>query len=319
VPGLTGAAIEGVPDLRLWLGLAPLEFATQAHRPPPLRGSPRKSQLPLDSGVDVWTDNGFFRIRYIDETEFFIDEAVTQVWATWPAGLTLEDTATYLLGPIMSLVIRLRGGVTLHASAMRIDDVAVAIVGPQGAGKSTTAASFAIAGYPVLTDDVASVRDADGVFEILPAYPRIRLWPSSVRMLFPSRVDLPLLTPNWDKRYLELGRGSYRFEPEAVPIGAIYFLHPRSDDASAPKIVEEQLRAGMVQLIGNLTGDYLLDQILPVSSFHFLRRLAQNVPLRRIIPHANASCLPQLRELIVADVRSLQTAGVQEDTNSPDV
>jgi hypothetical protein len=254
----------------------------------------------------VWSEKGFTRVRYADETEFFIDQFATEVWATWPGDLTLEDTATYLIGPILSLVLHLRGAVMLHASVVRIGDVAVAFVGPQGAGKSTTAASFALAGFPVLTDDVAAVREEDRLFRVVPAYPRIRLWPESVKMLLGSAEALPQLTPNWEKRYLELDNVSCRFEPETVPLGAIYFLHPRTDDSSVPVIVSESFRGGMVDLLGNMSGNYLLDQILPASSFAFLGRLAQAVPLRRLNPRADPDRLPELRELIVADVAALR-------------
>ena len=51
------------------------------------------------------------------------------------------------LGPVFAFVLRLRGAVTFHASAVRIGD-AVAFLGPQGAGKSTTAAALALRGCP---------------------------------------------------------------------------------------------------------------------------------------------------------------------------
>jgi hypothetical protein len=293
----------------LWLGTVPPILAQQKPFVRPSRVGSPGSQTSFAIGADVWSENGFVRIRYPDETEFLVNQAGTEVWATWPNSLTLEDTATYLIGPILGLVLHLRGAVMLHASVVRVGDVAVAFVGPQGAGKSTTAASFAMAGYAVLTDDVAAVREDSGLFQVIPAYPRIRLWPESVEMLFGSPDALPQLTPNWDKRYLELDDVNYRFESDAVPLGAIYFLHPRSDDLSEPIIVAETFRGGMVDLLGNLSGNYLLDQVLQASSFAFLGRLAEGVPLRRLVPRADPNCLADLRELIVADVAALRSPG----------
>jgi hypothetical protein len=217
--------------------------------------------------------------------------------------------ATYLLGPIFSLLLRLKGTLTLHASAVRLGDVAVALVGPQGAGKSTTAGSFAKAGYPVLTDDVAPLRDGGDVFEITPAYPNIRLWPASVEILFGAPDALPCITPNWDKRYLELGTSVHGFEPNPVRLAAIYFFYPRIADASAPRVEAEPLRDGFVKLIGNTGANYLLDQESPASTFDILRRLADTVPLRRLIPHADPAYLPQLRELVISDVAALCADG----------
>ena len=68
-------------------------------------------------------DGQYYKFCYADETEFVVDKAGTEVWAAWREPLTLEDTATYLLGPVMGFVMLLRGVVCLHASAVAIGDV----------------------------------------------------------------------------------------------------------------------------------------------------------------------------------------------------
>lgn len=310
MPGLAASAVRGPPDVRLTLGALPPGFVKQEYFVPK-SSNDGTSGFDLQSipGLRVWTEGEFFRIHYKDGTEFCVDRLGSSIWAVWPDQLSIEDTATYLLGPILSLLLRLRGTISLHASAVRIGDVAVALVGPQGAGKSTTAASFATAGYPVLTDDLAAVKEGGDVFHIIPAYPRIRLWPEAVAMLFGSAEALPLLTPGWEKRYLELDGVFHRFEPEPLPLAAIYFLDPRTDDQFSPRIDEEPSREGMVKLIGNIGGNYILDHESPAASFEILRRLAHSVPMRRLIPHTDPQYLPLLREMVVADVRSL-CAGV---------
>ncbi|HEY0729444.1 MAG TPA: hypothetical protein VGD38_15295, partial [Pyrinomonadaceae bacterium] len=92
----------------------------------------------------------FYRFAYADNTEFVVDHQGREIWTTWPEPLTLEDTATYLLGPVMGFVLLLRGLVSLHASAIVVDGAAIALVGPAGAGKSTTAAAFSARGFSVL-------------------------------------------------------------------------------------------------------------------------------------------------------------------------
>ena len=47
----------------------------------------------------------FYLLRYADGTEFVFDRQCTQVWATWPESLTLEDTAIYLLGPVLGILL----------------------------------------------------------------------------------------------------------------------------------------------------------------------------------------------------------------------
>ncbi len=156
----------------------------------------------------IWSiaDGSFLRIVYSDHTEFWLDKALKRVWATWPSGSSLEDTLCYLLGPVFGLLLRLQGRVCLHASAVEINGESVVFVGCEGAGKSTTAAAFARLGSPVLSDDIVVLHEEQGRFHVLPAYPRVNLWPSSVKLLYGSENALPLIATGWEKRFLALGK-----------------------------------------------------------------------------------------------------------------
>jgi hypothetical protein len=50
----------------------------------------------------------FIRLAYEDGTEFWLDRKQQNVWATWPDTSSLENTTSYLLGPVLGLVLRLR-------------------------------------------------------------------------------------------------------------------------------------------------------------------------------------------------------------------
>ena len=77
-----------------------------------------------------------------------MDRHGTKLWASWPSHSSVEEAATYLLGPVLGLLLRFRGVTCLHASAVAIGDSVIAFVGAEGAGKSTTAAAFARPGMP---------------------------------------------------------------------------------------------------------------------------------------------------------------------------
>ncbi|WP_251965681.1 hypothetical protein [Salinibacter ruber] len=62
-----------------------------------------------------------------------------------------------ILGLAMGLILDQRGTVTFHASAVDLGGKSVAFAGPKGAGKSTAAAAFHAAGYPIITDDLLPV------------------------------------------------------------------------------------------------------------------------------------------------------------------
>jgi hypothetical protein len=251
----------------------------------------------------------YYRFCYADQTEFLINDSATEIWAKWNEPLTLEDTVTYLLGPIMGFVMLLRGVVCLHASAIAIDEQAIAIVGPAGSGKSTTAAAFAGRGYSILAEDVVTLDDRDDHFLIRPAYPCIRLWPASVKALYGTESHLPKLTPNWDKRYLDLTERPEQFQQQSLRLAAIYLLSPRLDDAAAPFIQPLDKSEGLISLVANTYATKLMDKEMRAREFELLTRVLTNVPLRRVIPHASTLRIPDLCDRIVEDF-----AAVNEDS-----
>jgi hypothetical protein len=275
-------------------------------------GHPAEGNVPA-LVVERFHEGGYYRFHYEDGTEFILDRSGSRVWATWPAPLTVEDTATYLLGPVLGFVLRLRGTVCLHASAVAVGGRAVALLGPAGAGKSTTAAAFARWGYPVLSDDVVALQDGGSVFRVQPATPTVRLWPASVAALFGAPDALPLLTPNWDKRYLDVQENGYRFQQQPLPLAAVYVLGERRRDRDAPFVSAVSPQTGLMALVANAYTSYLLDQAMRAREFNLLGRLAARVPLRQVTPHASPEDLPNLCRVILNDVADMAGPGPHEE------
>src|SRR5512141_2465272 len=185
--------------------------ATLHYLGPADAGEPPSVEVRRDPTLGYW-------FRYADGTEFVVDAAARAIRAAWADASSIEDTATYLLGPVLGFALRLRGVLALHASAVLINGRAVTLLGPSGAGKSTMAAAFAASGAPVLADDVVAVRIVDGVATAYPSYRLLRLWDESEQMLFGTVGRLPRLTPNWDKRALSLG-DAHPFHEKPSPLG----------------------------------------------------------------------------------------------------
>jgi hypothetical protein len=251
-------------------------------------------------------DGNSYRFCYSDRTEFLIDQNGTEIWARWPEPLTIEDTTTYLLGPIMGFVLLLRGLVCLHASAIAIGDKAIALAGPAGAGKSTTAAAFAERGYNVLAEDVVTLDDRADHFLVRPAYPCIRLWPASVEALYGSATHLPRLTPNWDKCYLDLAD---RFHQQPLPLAAIYQINLRSDDPHAPFVEPLDRAEGLMSLVANTYATKLMDKHMRAREFELLTRVLSNVPLRSVTPHTDPARISELCDRILSDFESTEFHG----------
>ena len=243
---------------------------------------------------------GFF---YSDGARFAVEREGREIWADWPENYTLEDACTYLIGPIIAFVLRLRGVICLHASAVAVSDHAIALFGLAGAGKSTTAAAFALKGYSVLSDDVVALADHEDSFLVQPGYPRVNLWPDSVRTLFGFEDALPRITATWDKRYLALDQEDRRFQAAPLPLGAIYILGGREAHLTAPIVEELTGHEAFATLVANTYVNYLLDGDMRAREFDVLGRVLAGVPIRRVRPTADPTKVFALCETIGADAR----------------
>jgi hypothetical protein len=269
------------------------------------------------SQISKVEDGAFLRVSYEDGTQFWLDRNRENIWATWPEGLSLEDAATYLFGPVLGIVLRLRGVTCLHASAVAIGDHSVAFVGSAGAGKSTTAAAFARQGYGVISDDIVALSERGGAFFVLPAYPYLCLWPESVKMLYGSAEALPRFLPNWDKRRLDLGDRGTRFESRALPLGAIYVLgDPRP--APGPNIEFVQPQGALLSLLIETYANKILDREMRAREFSVLGRLVATVPVRRIHTNDDSSGLEELCKAIRDDYESLKVTKTARSSLGPD-
>jgi hypothetical protein len=246
-----------------------------------------------------------YELSYSDGTRFVVDGAAAQIWGTYQAPLTAEDMATYFLGPVLGFVLRRRNTLCLHASGVEIQGHAVCFCGDAGYGKSTTAAALALRGVPVLAEDVVALEESGGGFGAVPGYPRVCLWPESVRMLLGRDDALPQLTPVWEKRFLELdGRGA-KFAAAKLPLGLIYLFAPRSDDQSAPRVEKISPRGALLELVQNTYMNWVLDREQRAAEFDTLWRLVQKVVVRRITPHAKPEKLAALCDLILRDTAAV--------------
>ena len=299
IPGLIPQTTLSPPDISIWLherlpcadvetGGAELYYVSDE----------TEAGIPA---LQVWRagSGAYFRLRYADGTEFRVDRTGREIRATAPGSATLEDTATYVLGPILGFALRLRGVTCLHASVVAVGDHAVAMAGPAGAGKSTAAACFAAMGLPVLADDVAALVEHCVTVHVQPAHPHVRLWPDSVAMLYGAPDALPRLTPTWDKRTLLLSEQG-AFQQRSLPLGAVYMLGPERDQ---PETVIEEVSGAqcLLALLANTYVGYLLDAPMRRREFDSLARLAATVPVLRVTrPRGSrdvaATCVPLLED-----------------------
>lgn len=290
------------PDLALHLGVTPYEEATNHRASEELLYASSDTNDRGEPVVSIWRTkrDESVRVTYEDGTQFWFDQKLENIWATWPEHSPLENTACYLLGPVLGLLLRWRGVTCLHASAVAVDDRAVAFVGPPGAGKSTTAAACAKVGHAVVSDDILAIEERDGVFHVLPAHPQVRLWPESVELLYGGPESLVRLHSEWDKRHLGLGDYGTRFEGRALPLAAIYLLGERlSEDRSLVETLWP--REALISLVRETYASKTLDRQMRAREFEVLGRLVLAVPVRRL--RAPANHLDDLCRVVSGDLR----------------
>ena len=246
-----------------------------------------------DENVTIFRQRDVYAFHYRDGTRFLIDGST--VWSAWPSSSTAEDTATYLLGPVLAFVLRRRGTLALHASAVVMGGRAVAIAAAPGGGKSTTAAAFAERGVSIVTEDVLPIAWRNGEPFALSGYPRIRLWPETVAARYGTDDALPLLTPTWTKRYLDVRS---QFQRDPLPLGSIVVLRERV--TGAPRVAPLAGHEAAMQLVANSSMALYLDPDMRVAELDRIGALVERVPLFAAWPSDDLARVGELCDAIAA-------------------
>jgi hypothetical protein len=302
-------------DLKVWLGVFPSAAAAAPSttwfesRYTTETGEPMLRALRLAHG-------NHYQITYCDGTDFVIDGAGREVWVTWPSSMTVAEVSAYLLGPIVGVAMRLRGITCLHASAVNVDGRAVAFLGREGAGKSTTAAALAVKGFPVLSDDTIALTERGSEWTAAPGYPRVRLWPDSAGAIR-DNAGAPALIPPGEsgsasRYHLNLQALRSRFQSDPLPLGLVYFLdepshenHPSAEALSASK--------ALLALVPNTYATRVLDRVMRAQEFESLSRFVERVPVRRLTRPADLARLSDFCDFVVEDLRAMGFARTATD------
>jgi hypothetical protein len=250
-----------------------------------------------------------FRLCYDDGTEFVVRRDGAEIRGTWPPSMTFEDTATYLVGPVMGFVLHLRRTLCLHASVIAAEDHAVVLLGAAGAGKSTTAAAFSRLGFPVISDDVAVIGEGADGHIVQPGYQRICLTPEAAESLYGAPDVLPAITPNWEKLGLDAEHPHAHFESRTLPLGAIYLLGERSAHRATPEIRPLSLQESLLELLANTYVQYFLTPEQRAAEFPATARLAARAPMRRVLRPEGAEHLAEICAAVAEDFAALLVAG----------
>jgi len=230
---------------------------------------------------------------------------------------------------VLSFWLERQGIPALHASAVLIGGRAVAFLSSNQGGKSGLAATLMQSVHPLLTDDILPVEEQDGVFLGRPGYPTIRMWPDEAACFLGAYEHLPLVHPELTKRRVPVGGDGFgSFCDTSQPLACIYLpdrrdasgasttpeisavghpgRHPSQPDGAVPNTDVEILpvspRDAVIELIRHSFSAHQVEAAgLAPQRLNFFARLAQQVPMRRLIYPAGFEHLPRVREAILGD------------------
>lgn len=244
------------------------------------------------------TDAGYL-LRFPGLADFEVSADALTV-ACRPAPDATDETPRHLyLNQVLPLVLSKLGGLVFHASAVEVEDGAVAFVAESGRGKSTLAASFSASGFRFLTDDGLVIEEGDRGFQAMPSDPSIRLWKDSQEALVGAGAKIAPPLPYTSKTRFPAGN-EFAFCQEPRPLRRVYFL----GDGSAPVLTFARM-SPTDALVEWVRHSFLLDlEERPVLASHFDRvaKLA-NCPLcYRLDYPRRFEELARLREAIVGHV-----------------
>jgi hypothetical protein len=251
--------------------------------------------------LTIRTVGSGYLLCYAEGTRFLVSTSGSQVDAWWDAPLTEVDAADYLLGGVLAFIVRLRGQVPLHASAVVVQDHAVLFLGAGGAGKSSIATAFAILGYPVLSDDIVVMSDSGGSVLAHPSHPRLSLWADSADALFATE-SLPVHSPVYAKRRLDLLEHGFRFHDRPLPVGMICVLASRDEFSRRPVIRALRPQTALMKLVSHTYGNYLLDASMRAHEFGVLGRVAASVRVSELSLGARLDGLVSDCQLLAGDL-----------------
>lgn len=315
IPGLVGATVSDQIDFVIhFIGRPALPFALTPHT-----GWYAGRELEPEPKSNVLTrwlhsadDQQFFQVRFSDAgeySEFTLDVQASRAWVRWSDGTPFQDVANLFLRPVLGMVLLTHAKTLLHGSLVRVNEHAIAIVGPPGAGKSTLAAALAQRGQFILADDIVTLVDLDTRFLVHPAIPSLAVTSTAAASLFDSSETLPSLWSSGGKRVVglqsEFDSTLSRFEQEPLPLGAVYYLAPRSTAFVNPSIQPVSPISAVLTLIANRYNTGTLSKSQQEREFEILTRLAAIVPVRRLDRPDDLAKMPLVCDAFLQDATAL--------------
>jgi hypothetical protein len=242
-----------------------------------------KRDNPAREAVNHWDGVGTFVIR--DGKEVLIN----------PAPDAQDSLVrSFLLGPVLAVLLRQRGFLVLHASAVAVDTHVILFMGGSGWGKSTLAAALCQNGYRLLSDDVTAIDMTAHHPTVIPGYPQVKLWPDSAKAIGQDPELLPRLYSGSEKRVCRTLPG---FCHEPLPLARAYVL----SEGSSLQITELEPQAALIELVRHSSRVRQLPSEVAPAHLQQCAKLVNSVPLSRLTVPRSFSLLSTVASILAEE------------------
>ncbi len=188
-----------------------------------------RGQIPVWDGEPIVQYGERFRIRgqeclihfaahsftgYVtngDQIRFECDPALDQI-----AGL-------HVMGSCTGALLFQRGMIPIHGNTITTPKGTFMVVGRIGTGKSTTTMALLRRGHRLLADDISPVSFDTRETRIIPGFPRLKLWKSTLEQFGLDCESFQRVRPGLDKFHCPVNE---QFCPEPRKLDAVYVLQP---------------------------------------------------------------------------------------------
>jgi hypothetical protein len=240
-------------------------------------------------------------LRYPGLVDFFFDGEETVFCFSEPQT-PVDVIQSLVLGPLLAVLLELRGTVCLHASAVQTGKTATAFAGPSGSGKSTLIAGLVDRGFPLVADDVLPLVLRNGRCFAVPGYPQVRLSEDVVHGIdrFASLRGKSLVG---DKTLMAVGGEWGCFAPDPVPLRVVYLLGRMTETQGVVEIERLSSRNALVELLRFGFCSRLASALgLAAPRFATLGEIVRSISVRRLRYANHLAQLPEVLNRLSADL-----------------
>ena len=212
-------------------------------------------------------------------------------------GIEEAVIRSVILGPSLSVLLRQRRFLVLHASCVTLENTAVAFLGHSGWGKSTLAEAFHTKGYSILTDDLMAVKMDVEKPIVFPGFPQIKLWSDAATSVGHTLKNLPLQHSMTEKLVHRFTEG---FCQKPLPLKRLYVLDKGTQHSIEPL---DPVNAFLDLVRYSHAVNLLQTPDFTKAHFEQCQRLVKQVSVCRLQRRFSLDALPDLVKLIEEDIK----------------